>query len=123
MAKEDISSLRRQLHKLEDKKEELLADIKKLHKNTDILRSVSEENARFQKEMLDDLGKSKYRYVLADSAERSRQAGRAGVQQLEDLAEEYNEKLTKLDDEYAELQEQYKKAKAEKDDKKENENN
>ena len=121
MAKEDISSLRRQLHKLEDKKEELLTDIKKLHKNTDILRSVSEENARFQKEMLDDLGKSKYRYVLADSAERSRQAGRAGVQQLEDLAEEYNEKLTKLDDEYADLQEQYKKAKAEKDDKKENE--
>lgn len=121
MAKEDISSLRRQLHKLEDKKEELLADIKKLHKNTDILRSVSEENARFQKEMLDDLGKSKYRYVLADSVERSRQAGRVGVQQLEDLAEEYNEKLTKLDDEYAELQEQYKKAKAEKDDKKENE--
>lgn len=121
MAKEDISSLRRQLHKLEDKKEELLVDIKKLHKNTDILRSVSKENARFQKEMLDDLGKSKYRYVLADSAERSRQAGRAGVQQLEDLAEEYNEKLTKLDDEYAELQEQYKKAKAEKDDKKENE--
>lgn len=121
MAKEDISSLRRQLHKLEDKKEELLTDIKKLHKNTDILRSVSEENARFQKEMLDDLGKSKYRYVLADSAERSRQAGRIGVQQLEDLAEEYNEKLTKLDDEYADLQEQYKKAKAEKDDKKENE--
>ncbi|MFK5705603.1 hypothetical protein ACI3E1_04060 [Ligilactobacillus sp. LYQ139] len=121
MAKEDISSLRRQLHKLEDKKEELLTDIKKLHKNTDILRSVSEENARFQKEMLDDLGKSKYRYVLADSVERSRQAGRVGVQQLEDLAEEYNEKLTKLDDEYAELQEQYKKAKAEKDDKKENE--
>ncbi|MFP7774214.1 hypothetical protein ACLHIM_03510 [Ligilactobacillus sp. LYQ112] len=121
MAKEDISNLRRQLHKLEDKKEELLADIKKLHKNTDILRSVSEENARFQKEMLDDLGKSKYRYVLADSVERSRQAGRAGVQQLEDLAEEYNTKLAKLDKEYAELQEQYKKAKAEKDDKKENE--
>ena len=121
MVQEDISALKRQLHKLEDKKEELLVDIKKLHKNTDILRSVSEENARFQKEMLDDLGKSKYRYVLADSAERSRQAGRAGVQQLEDLAEEYNEKLTKLDDEYAELQEQYKKAKAEKDDKKENE--
>lgn len=121
MVQEDISALKRQLHKLEDKKEELLVDIKKLHKNTDILRSVSEENARFQKEMLDDLGKSKYRYVLADSAERSRQAGRAGVQQLEDLAEEYNEKLTKLDDEYADLQEQYKKAKAEKDDKKENE--
>ncbi|MFK5676419.1 hypothetical protein [Ligilactobacillus sp. LYQ60] len=120
MAKEDISNLRRQLHKLEDKKEELLADIKKLHKNTDILRSVSEENARFQKEMLDDLGKSKYRYVLADSVERSRQAGRAGVQQLEDLAEEYNTKLVKLDKEYAELQEQYKKARAEKDSKKEN---